>query len=157
MFWDRFWLHFGSPKASLLAPFSRPKSIIEWIQHRLGLQVAQQALPDRPRPPQERPKTSQEPPRRPQDAQKCSQEAPKTAPTHQKMIPRGPTYSQERLKTAPQAHGNGIAGRASSSASPRGDHQSWGSGRCFRRRRTRSGRFPRNWLCEMNHKIALLE
>ena len=77
-----------------------------------------QELPKRPpRPPQMPPRVS----RRPQDAQKCSQEAPKTAPRHQKMIPRGPTYSQERLKTAPQAPGTGIARRASSSTSPRGE------------------------------------
>jgi len=37
------------------------------------------------------------------------------------ILSRGPKYSQERLTTAPQAHGTGIARRASSSASLRGD------------------------------------
>ena len=58
-------------------------------------------------------------PRSPKTPPRASQElprAPKTAPRHPKMLPRGPAYSQERLQTAPQAHGNGIARRASSFA-----------------------------------------
>ena len=133
----RFRFDFGPLWLPKCLPFGTPLAtkIGQKIDRKLDCSKCHRKIA--PRSPKTPPRASQEPPRRPQDAQKCSQEAPKTAPRHQKMIPRGPTYSQERLKTAPQAHGNGIAGRASSSASPRGDHPSWGSGRCFRRRRTR--------------------
>ena len=47
-FWDRFWLHFGSPNAFLWAPFWRSKSIKKSIRNRTALKVA-------PRSPQERP------------------------------------------------------------------------------------------------------
>ena len=120
--------HFGSQNASLLAPLGRPKSDKKSIKNWTALNITASSPQDRPRPP---PRASQELPR-----------APKTAPRHPKMLPRGRKYSQERLKTAPQALRNGIARRASSSASTRGDPQNWGSGGCCRRRRSRSGRSP---------------
>ena len=57
----------------------------------------------------------------PREVTSCSQETPKTAPRHQKIIPRSPTYSKEHLKTCRRPSGPGIAGRASLSASPRGN------------------------------------
>ena len=53
IFWDRLLLHFGSPNASLWAPFWRSKSIKKTIRNRTALKVA-------PRSPQERPRRSQD-------------------------------------------------------------------------------------------------
>ena len=65
LFWDRFWLHFGSPNASLWAPFWRSKSIKKSIRNRTAQNVAPRSPQDRPRPPQDAPRTPQEPPRCP--------------------------------------------------------------------------------------------
>ena len=77
-FGDRFWLHFGSPNASLLAPFWSSKSIKKSIRNRTALKVA-------PRSPQERPRPSQDAPRTPP-------ESPRTPPRGPQMPSRTPFY-----------------------------------------------------------------
>jgi len=85
-FRDRFWLHFGSPNASLWAPFWRSKSIKKSIRNRTALKIAPRSLQERPRPSQDArrtlpdsPRTSQDtsqmPPRTPPDDPKCFSEA----------------------------------------------------------------------------------
>ena len=54
--------------------------------------------------------------KRPKRVQRCTQDRPRTFYVLPQMHPRGPNYSQERLKTAPQAHGGGVARQPSSSA-----------------------------------------
>ena len=68
----------GCQNAFLLAPLEQPKSVKKPIENWTALNVTARSPQDRPKPPQERPKSSQEPPRPPQDTQKCSQEAPST-------------------------------------------------------------------------------
>ena len=58
-FWDRFWLHFGSPNASLLAPFSHQNR----SKNRCEIGLLQKSLQDRPKSAQDPPKTPPGPPR----------------------------------------------------------------------------------------------
>merc|ERR1712023_146476 len=82
-FWDRFWLHFGSPNASLLAPFWSSKSIKKSIRNRTALKVA-------PRSPQESPRPSQDAPRTPPERPRTLQYASRTPPGHPQMPSQTP-------------------------------------------------------------------
>ena len=59
----RFWCHFGSPNASLLAPFSVPKSLPETIIFSSPKKIAPRAPQDAPRGAPERPKRRPEAPK----------------------------------------------------------------------------------------------
>ena len=103
-FWDRFWLRFGSPKASLWGPKNRPK--IEKINQKndqkfdcskCRLKIVSRppkTLPgppqERPQTPQDHPKTTQELPKRPPRPPKMPSRAPKIASRLPKMLPRDP-------------------------------------------------------------------
>ena len=86
-FWGRFWLHFASPNASLLAPFWRSKSIKKSIRNRTALKVA-------PRSPQERPRPSQDAPRTPPESPRTPQEASWTPPGCPRRPPGPPRTTQ---------------------------------------------------------------
>ena len=75
LFWDRFWLHFGSPNASLWAPFWRSKSIKKTIRNRTALKVAPRSPQERPRRSQDAPRTPPGPPKRPPGPPPDAQEA----------------------------------------------------------------------------------
>ena len=89
LFWDRFWLHFGSQNASLWAPFWRSKSIKKTIRNRTASKVA-------PRSPQERPRPSQDAPRSPPESSRTPQEASRTPPGCPKKLP-GPPWTTQNV------------------------------------------------------------
>ena len=91
-FSDRFWLHFGSQNASLLAPFWRSKSIKKSIRNRTALKVA-------PRSPQERPRPSQDAPRTPPESPRTPQEASWTPPGCPKKLSGPPRTTQNVFRS----------------------------------------------------------
>jgi hypothetical protein len=98
LFWDRFWLHFGSQNASLWAPFWRSKSIKKTIRNRTASKVA-------PRSPQERPRPSQDAPRSPPECPRTPQEASRIPPGPPPDAPRSSPDPPGRPKTFSEASG----------------------------------------------------
>ena len=98
-FWGRFWLHFASPNASLLAPFWRSKSIKKSIRNRTAQKVAPRSPQDRPRPPQEAPRSPQDAPRTPLDGPKCPPGSPLDGPKGFSEAPGPRLFSEEALCT----------------------------------------------------------
>ena len=78
-FWDRFWLHFGSPNASLLAPFSHQNR----SQNPCEIGLLQKSLQDRP-------KSAQDPPKTPPGPPRTAPGPPKTPPKPPPDAPRCP-------------------------------------------------------------------
>ena len=72
-FLERFWLHFGSQNASLLAPFSHQNH----SKNRSEIGLLKNSLQDRPKTAQDPPKMPPGPLRRPQDALRTAQKCPK--------------------------------------------------------------------------------
>ena len=115
-------LHFGSPNASLWAPFWRPKSVKKAIGNWTAQSVAARSPEDRPRPPKTLPRAPQDPPRRPQDPPRSPQghlrppqDAPKSTPRPPKSAPRPHKSSQDVPKTPPRPpkrHENRTRGQA---------------------------------------------
>ena len=80
LFWVRFWLHFGSPNASLWAPFWGSKSIKKTIRNRTASKVAPRSSQEHPRPSQDASRTPPESPRTPEEASWTPPDAPRSPP-----------------------------------------------------------------------------
>ena len=91
-FWDRFWLHFGSPNASLLAPFSHQNL----SKNRCEIGMRKRSLQDCPKCAQEPPQTPHRAPPDPLRPPKTTKIRPKTPPKRSKI---------DLPKKAPQAPG----------------------------------------------------
>jgi len=78
-FRGRFWFHFGSQNASLLAPFCRSRSIQKSIRNQTALKAT-------PRTPQEHPRFSQDTSRNPPESPRTPQDASRT-PSGRLLMP----------------------------------------------------------------------